>query len=150
MTGSLLEAMLAVQAKAPTLAKDRTVTVKTRKGDEYTYSYTPLDSIVEKIGPLLAENKLVWFAQPSNDADGHPTLKYALAHAPSAESIDGEMRLVIEEENDHLRRQLRGAVEDLRYALRCAEAGESWLGTAQAIRGALRTLGVDPASPGGQ
>ena len=46
---SLLEAMLAVQAEAPTLEKDRTVKVQTKTGGEYSYSYTPLDSIVSSV-----------------------------------------------------------------------------------------------------
>ena len=60
----LLDAILAVQAAAPTLPKDRTVTVKTRTGGEYSYSYTPLDSIVEAIKDLLAANGLVWMTFP--------------------------------------------------------------------------------------
>jgi hypothetical protein len=114
----LLAAMLAVQGESSTLPKDRTVTVKTKTGGEYSYSYAPLDSIVEKIGPLLVKNGLVWSTQPSNNAAGEPTLKYTLAHAPSKESIDGEMRLVIDEEHKEDVQALGSAITYARrYAL---------------------------------
>lgn len=95
-TTGLYPAMLAVQAEAETLPKDRTVTVKTKTGGEYSYSYTPLDTIVETVGPLLTKNGLVWSTQPTNAPSGSPSLKYTLTHAQTGESITGEMLLVIE------------------------------------------------------
>lgn len=96
---SLLEAMLAVQGELPTMPKDRTVKVKTRTGGEYSYSYTPLDTIVEKVGPLLTKNGLVWTTKPSWHESLGPTLKYKLAHAPSKEFEEGEMPLMLAEKD---------------------------------------------------
>lgn len=95
----LLAAMLAVQSEAPTLPKDRTVEVPTKSGGKYTYSYTPLDTIVEKIGPLLHANGLVWSTRPSWREDVGPTLKYKLAHAPSGEIEEGEMPLMLADQD---------------------------------------------------
>jgi hypothetical protein len=85
----LLDAMLAVQAEAPTLKKDGV-------NPHFRSKYAPLDTIVETINPLLVKNGLVWSTMPSFDATtGEPTLKYELAHAPSRESKDGEMKLLL-------------------------------------------------------
>jgi hypothetical protein len=85
----LLDAMLAVQAEAPTLKKDAT-------NPAFRSKYAPLDTIVETINPLLVKNGLVWSTMPSFDATtGEPTLKYELAHAPSGQSKDGEMKLLL-------------------------------------------------------
>jgi hypothetical protein len=88
-TKTLLEAMLAVQAEAPTLKKDAT-------NPHFKSKYAPLDTIVETIGPILARHGLVWSTKPSFDeTTGEPTLKYRLAHAPSKEFDEGEMKLLL-------------------------------------------------------
>lgn len=99
-TGGLYAAILAVQGEAPTLPKDKTATVPTKKGGEYSYSYTALDTIVEKIEPLLHKNGLVWLAKPSWRADLGPSLKYKLAHAPTGEVEADEMPLMLAEDAD--------------------------------------------------
>lgn len=116
-TKGLLAAMLAVQAAAPTLEKDRAVTVKTKTGGEYTYSYTPLDSIVEKVGPLMHENGLVWICKPSWREGLGPTLKYKLAHAPSGESEEDEMPLMLPDEDVGAQEQGSAITYARRYAL---------------------------------
>lgn len=116
-TKGLLAAMLAVQAEAPTLEKDRTVTVKTKTGGEYTYTYTPLDSIVEKIGPLLHKNGLVWLSKPSWREGLGPTLVYKLAHAPSGECEEGEMSLMLPDEDVGAQEQGSAITYARRYAL---------------------------------
>jgi hypothetical protein len=85
-TGGLLPALLAVQAEAPTLPKSGF-------NPHYKSRFTPLDDIVERIGPLLHKNGLVWTTWPSI-ADGQPSLKYKIAHAPSGEAEEGEMLLL--------------------------------------------------------
>jgi hypothetical protein len=87
-TGTLLEAILAVQAEAPTLPKDKT-------NPHYQSRYTPLDTIVEKIGPILSKHGLVWMTFPAGTHD-EPTLKYQLSHAASSDSIEGEMPLLLD------------------------------------------------------
>jgi hypothetical protein len=89
MSGTgLLEAVLAVQQEAPTLPKDKT-------NPHFGSKYTPLDTIVETIGPLLSKHGLVWVTLPSGTHD-EPTLKYRLAHAATKESLEGEMPLLLD------------------------------------------------------
>jgi hypothetical protein len=88
---TLAGALLKLQDAAPTLTKDAQGQVGTRH-----YKYTPLDTIVEKIGPLLVDNGLVWTTRPSGTAEA-PTLVYELIHAESGEAIAGEMPLMIGE-----------------------------------------------------
>lgn len=89
----LLDAMLAVQSETPKLKKDAT-------NPAFRSKYAPLDTIVETINPLLVKNGLVWSTMPSFDATtGEPTLKYELAHAPSRESKDGEMKLLLSKDD---------------------------------------------------
>jgi hypothetical protein len=87
-TTGLLDAILAVQAEAPTLTKNAT-------NPHFKSKYAPLDTIVETIGPILAKHKLVWTAKPSWSENLGPTLKYRIAHAPSGESDEGEMPLLL-------------------------------------------------------
>jgi hypothetical protein len=94
---ALLASMLAVQAAAPALSRDKSATVATSKGT-YAYSYSSLDSIMEKIGPLLEEHRLVWTTKPSFAAEG-PTLRYALMHADTGEAEAGEMLLMLSKED---------------------------------------------------
>jgi hypothetical protein len=88
---TLAGALLKLQDQAPTLTKDASGQVGSRH-----YKYTPLDTIVEKIGPLLVDNGLVWTTRPSGTAEA-PTLVYELIHAESGEAIAGEMPLMIGE-----------------------------------------------------
>lgn len=89
----LAAAILAVQSEAPTLPKDKTATVATAKG-QYSYSYTDLGTIVEKLGPILRRQGLVWSAFPTI-ADGAPALRYRLLHVPTGESDQDTMPLLL-------------------------------------------------------
>lgn len=84
----LLPALLAVQSAAPTLPKDKT-------NPHFKSKYTPLDTIVETIGPLLAKHGLTWVACPTYGPDGHPALNYRLSHAQTNEGIEGTMPLLL-------------------------------------------------------
>jgi hypothetical protein len=85
----LLTAMLAVQAEAPKLPKDGT-------NPHFKSKFTKLETIVEKVGPILNKHGLVWFAMPSRSKDdGKPVLRYRLAHAPSGEALEDEMDLML-------------------------------------------------------
>jgi hypothetical protein len=87
--GSLLEAMLAVQSEAPTLRKDAT-------NPHYRSRYTPLDTIVETIGPILTRHGLVWTTLPGRDpVHGDHALNYRLAHAATSEKLEGWMPLLL-------------------------------------------------------
>lgn len=85
----LLGALLAFQAEAPTLSKDAT-------NPHFRSKYTPLDTIVETVGPLLVKHGLVWMAKPGQDENGEPVLNYTLGHAPSGEREDGQMPLLLD------------------------------------------------------
>jgi ERF superfamily len=86
-TPGLLNAMLAVQAEAPTLRKDAV-------NPAFRSKYTPLDTIVETIGPLLTKHELVWTTLPVAGENG-PALFYRLAHVPTGETLDGTMPLLL-------------------------------------------------------
>jgi hypothetical protein len=116
----LLAAMLAFQSECPTLPKDRSVTVKIKQGGEYTYSYTPLDTIVEKTQPILTKNALVWSAKPSFNPAYGPSLKYKLSHAPSKEFEDGEMPLCLSEEETQVAQSMGSAITYMRRYAFCA------------------------------
>lgn len=84
----LLSALAAVQAEAPTLPKDKT-------NPHFKSKYTGLDTIVEKIGPLLAQHGLVWSALPTG-THAEPTLSYRLAHVATGEVLEGVMPLLLD------------------------------------------------------
>jgi hypothetical protein len=88
---SLLEAVLALQADAPTLPKDAT-------NPHFRSKYTPLDTIVETIRPLLGKHGLVWMTLPVS-SEGRPALFYRLAHAKTGEEISGTMPLLLGKED---------------------------------------------------
>lgn len=84
----LLTALLNVQAEAPKLRKDAT-------NPHFRSKYTPLDTIVETVGPLLKKHGLVWMTLPVSNEHGQPALFYRLAHAKSGEQISGTMPLLL-------------------------------------------------------
>jgi len=88
---SLLEAVLAFQAEAPTLPKDAI-------NPHFRSKYTPLDTIVETIRPLLGKHGLVWMTLPVS-SEGRPALFYRLAHAKTGEQISGTMPLLLGKED---------------------------------------------------
>jgi hypothetical protein len=89
----IVPALLAFQAEAPKLPRDKTATVQTQKGS-YSYSYTSLDTIAEKIGPLLTQHGPVWTSLPVVLDSGKPGLAYQLAHV-SGQSLSGTMPLLV-------------------------------------------------------
>lgn len=86
-TTSFLGALAAVQAEAPRLPKDKT-------NPHFGSRFTGLDTIVEKIGPLLTKHGLVWIAKPSSNDRG-PTLDYQLTHVGTSEGVSGSMPLML-------------------------------------------------------
>lgn len=86
---NLAAALAKVQAELPKIDRDRTVTVETKKGDEYTYSYVTLANLSEAILPLLARNGLSFAAFPGAGSDGKMCVRYHLLHE-SGEELTGE------------------------------------------------------------
>jgi hypothetical protein len=85
---SVTAALAAVQAKLPTIAKDKTAKVKTKTGSDYSYAYVDLATISAAVLPLLADNGLAWTTLPTLDDSGRFVLNYALRHV-SGEALDG-------------------------------------------------------------
>ena len=91
-TPNLAAALAKVQAKLPTLERDRTVTVETKRGEPYSYSYVTLAKLSEIVLPLLAEHGLAFTAMPGMGSDGKMCVRYSLLHE-SGESLTGEFPL---------------------------------------------------------
>jgi hypothetical protein len=86
---SLLQAVLAVQAEAPVLPKDKT-------NPHFGSKFTGLETIVETIGPILSKHGLIWIALPAyHPTTGAPELHYQLIHAKTGQSISGSMPLFL-------------------------------------------------------
>jgi hypothetical protein len=89
---SLLEALLAVQAEAPPLKKDAT-------NPAFRSKYTPLDTVVETIGPILNKHGLTWRTFPTTNEHGQPALRYRLQHVASGEMDEDVMPLLLGKED---------------------------------------------------
>lgn len=87
-TGSLLEAILAVQTEVGPIAKDAI-------NPAFQSKYTTLATIVETVGPILSKHELVWMTFPGSDEEGRPCLDYALVHAPTGVERGGRMPLLL-------------------------------------------------------
>lgn len=87
--GGLAAAILRVQSRVPTLPKNAT-------NPHFKSKFTPLDTIVEVVQPIMAEEGLTFSSFPSYDkTSGAPTLHYRLTHAPSGEKTGNEMLLLL-------------------------------------------------------
>jgi hypothetical protein len=106
LTSSLLSALFAVQAEAPPLPKDKT-------NPHFHSKFTGLDTIVEKIGPLLVKHRLVWITKPGRDELG-PYLEYRLVHADTGDAETGRMPLLLAKDD------MQGLGSALTYARRYA------------------------------
>ena len=86
---TLLEALAAFQAEAPTLKKDAT-------NPHFKSRFASLDNIVETIKPLLAKHGLVWTTLPGKEGD-NSVLRYRLflATAPRDDALAGTMPLLL-------------------------------------------------------
>jgi hypothetical protein len=91
-TPALNAALAKVQAHLPKLERDRDVTVPTKSGEPYSYSYATLANLSEVVLPLLAEQGLAFTAFPGSGSDGKFRLIYSLLHE-SGEERSGEFPL---------------------------------------------------------
>lgn len=90
--GSLMEAVLAVQAEALKLP---TTAVNPHFGNKYV----SLAVLMAQTLPLLNKHGLAWMAFPCRDDDGEPILQYELHHIRSGEERVGKM-LLLSAKND--------------------------------------------------
>lgn len=107
---TLLTALSAFQAAVPPMPKDA-------KNPAFRSKYTSLDAIVERVGPILAENGLVWSTFPCVSDAGIPSLRYSLSHAASGESTGGTMSLLLSKSDPQ--GQGSAITYARRYALTC-------------------------------
>jgi hypothetical protein len=85
---NLHEALCAFQAEVETLPKDAT-------NPHFKSKFTPLDTIVEKVAPLLSKHGLTWSTFPCFGPDNQPALRYKLTHATSGDSESETMPLMV-------------------------------------------------------
>lgn len=105
---SLAAALAAFQGDTPTLPKDGL-------NPHFKSRFTPLDTIVETVRPLLAKHGLAWAALPGYDEQtGHPVLEYLLIHAGTGEELQGRMPLLLQKQDP------QGLGSALTYARRYA------------------------------
>ena len=85
--GTLLEAILAVQAEVGPIAKDAI-------NPAFKSKYTTLGTIVETVGPILNKHGLIWMTYPESE-NGQPVLRYSLVHAATKDMVGGVMPLLL-------------------------------------------------------
>lgn len=73
------KAFVAAQGDLPEITKDKTVTVKTKNGQSFKYSYADLPTIVAKIRPVLAKHGLA-VAQDVEIQDGRVVVSTRIYH----------------------------------------------------------------------
>jgi hypothetical protein len=152
--GSLAEALAALQAAMPRVAKEHTAKVETRAGGNYKYSYADLTDCTAALYPVMAPLGLSFTACPTASS-GQFRLFYALRHV-SGDVIGGEYPLP---DPDRIGPQDLGKAITYarRYAL-CAVTGLAPGGddddaqtAQQAARpprtAAAKTAGTKPAAP---
>lgn len=76
----LNEALAAAQGEFPTIPRDRTVTVETRTGGSYRFSYAPLDTILNTCRPVLAKHGLAVTQLLEQPNGGRPSIRTELRH----------------------------------------------------------------------
>lgn len=87
-------ALVKAQEEFPPITRDRAVTVETRTGGSYTFAYAPLDSIMAKVGPVLAKNSLAVTQTFGVSETGGPLLETALVHSDGSK-IRGSLPLPV-------------------------------------------------------
>ena len=94
MTG-VYGALVKAQAEFPSITRDRSVKVTAKSGASYTFAYAPLDSIMAKVGPVLAANSLAVTQTFGVAETGGPLLETSLIHADGS-SISGSLPLSVQ------------------------------------------------------
>jgi hypothetical protein len=76
---ALNTALAAAQGEFPPIPKDKTVTVRTRTGESYQFSYATLDAILAACRPALAKHGLAIVQRLEHN--GQPAIRTELRHA---------------------------------------------------------------------
>lgn len=97
---TIYTALLAFQADCPILIKEKKAEIiSKRTGGKFSYKFIPLPNIMETIQPLLTKHGLIWSTYPSLE-QGKPVLGYKLTYAPTQESEEGTMPLILGSDPD--------------------------------------------------
>jgi ERF superfamily protein len=84
---TLAESLVAFQTEFPTVRKADIAKVKTKTGDNYSYTYADLADVSLIALPLLAKHGLAWSTKPTINAAGKFVLVYRLLHVSGAEDV---------------------------------------------------------------
>lgn len=87
-TGTLAQALLAFQAEAPALQKNKI-------NPAFRAKYLTLDAMLEQVLPVLNKHGLVVVQRPTILAEGTPGLRTRIIHAPSGECEEDVMPLLL-------------------------------------------------------
>ena len=79
LAGPLNTALAAAQGEFPPIPRDKTVTVKTKTGGSYTFSYAPLETILAACRPVLAAHGLALIQLLEENGHG-PAIRTELRH----------------------------------------------------------------------
>lgn len=91
---TLWEALLAFQADAPTLQKDKI-------NPAFRSRYLSLDALMGQVLPVLNKHGLIWITKPEANSEGRPVLTYRLVCPadPDRTGIEGTMPLLLSKED---------------------------------------------------
>lgn len=79
----LFAALAKAQGEFAEVHRSATVTIRPKESAPYTFSYAPLDEVLDAVRPALAKNGL-WLGQPLSSTGGRHTLRTILAHSSGA------------------------------------------------------------------
>jgi hypothetical protein len=95
--GKVAAALSTAQVGFKPIARDKTVRVKSqRTGQEYTFSYAPLETIMAAVREALGANRLALTQSVVVDAQGHEQLRTLLIHE-SGEFLANHMPILVAE-----------------------------------------------------
>jgi hypothetical protein len=94
----IADALAMAQASIRCPPRNREVTVRTRSGDSYKFSYTTLDTLIEAVrGPLTSNG--IWFVQSYDEWDDEPAVMTTLVHA-SGQWLSATTPMFLEEKSN--------------------------------------------------
>ena len=77
---ALHAALATAQGEFPAIERSKTVRVRTKDGGSYEFAYAPLDEILSKVRPVLAEHGLAIIQRLENPA-GTPSIRTEILHS---------------------------------------------------------------------
>lgn len=115
----LASAMAQAQGQLPTLGKGRTVTVRTKSGSQFSYSYTTFDDIVEALRKVLPPLGLSYMQMPTAGDVAGVTLTTRIMHK-SGQWVEDTATFPLGQGNNDAQGYGAGLTYARRYALSAA------------------------------